>query len=145
MGFSVNEAGREKPREFYRTGKPQQLGQGEIQKPRLPFAFALPGSAPQGWQVQLRPWQRITVAAFFGWTIPFNGKIDEDDLNLLVLLLSIVRGTPIPIDYLTTTIRKSEGTLELIRQSGSSQLELAVLVESINDDVACRSFVPVDS
>ena len=71
------------------------------------------------------------VAAFFGWTIPFNGKIDEDDLNLLILLLSIVRGTPIPIDYLTATIRKGEGTLELIRQSGSSQLELAVLVESM--------------
>ena len=48
------------------------------------------------------------VAAFFGWNIPFNGKIDEDDLNLLILLLSIVRGTPIPIDYLTATIRKGK-------------------------------------
>lgn len=257
IGFSVNEAGRTKLREFYRTGKPQQLGQGEIRKPRLPFAFALPGNVPQAWRVQLRPSQQITerehllrmkvfdseeevqydlikfrvlaagieqlelesssnlpftlaltlvlraegggdfnyaerflgyrlsecakairmknllqrgatvalhsleldaplgvlvlnrqstvdmdgfdralldmaeVAAFFGWNIPFNGKIDEDDLNLLILLLSIVRGTPIPIDYLTATIRKGEGTLELVRQSGSSQLELAVLVESM--------------
>jgi hypothetical protein len=257
IGFSVNGAGRAKLREFYRTGKPQQLGQDEIQKPQLPFAFALPGNAPQEWQVQLRPSQQITqrehmlrmkvfdsdeevqydlikfrvlaagseqlelesssnlpftlsltlilradgggdfnyaerflgyrlsecakairmkyllrrgatvelhsleldaplgvlgsnrqstvemdgfdralldmaeVAAFFGWTIPFNGKIDEDDLNLLILLLAIVRGTPIPIDYLTTTIRKSESTLELVRQGGSSQLELAVFVESM--------------
>jgi hypothetical protein len=257
IGFSVNAAGRAKLREFYRTGKPQQLSQDEVQKPKLPFAFALRGNVPQGWQLQLRPSQQITarkhmlrvkvfdseeevqydlikfrvlsagseqlelestsslpftlsltlilqadagggfnytersigyrlsecakairmkhllwrgatvelhsleldaplgvlglnsqstvemdgfdralldmaeVAAFFGWIIPFNGKIDEDDLNLLILLLSIVRGTPIPIDYLTTTIRKSESTLELVRQGGSSQLELAVFVESM--------------
>jgi hypothetical protein len=35
---------------------------------------------------------------FFGWTIPFYGKIDENDLNWLIVLLSIVRGTPMPID-----------------------------------------------
>ena len=68
------------------------------------------------------------VAMFFGWTIPFSGKIDEDDLNWLILLLSIVRGTPVPIDSITTTIRKSEGTADLIRQSGSSQLELALFI-----------------
>jgi hypothetical protein len=72
------------------------------------------------------------VAAFFGWTIPFSGEITEEDLNWLILLLSIVRGTPMPIDGITTTIRKSEGAADLIRASGNSQLELAVFVESMS-------------
>ena len=257
IGFTVNSAGRTKLREFYRTGKPQQLGPGEIQNPTVPFEFALPESTPREWQVQLRPSQRITarehllrvkasdgeeeiqydlvkfrvvsagaeemelvsisnlpfvlqlrlpllpdgggdfsyverfsgyrlsecakairlkyllrkganvelhalelgvplgvlcvsgdgaaemdgldravldmaeVAAFFDWTTPFSGEITEEDLNWLILLLSIVRGTPMPIDSITTTIRKSEGAADLIRANGSSQLELAVFVESM--------------
>jgi hypothetical protein len=71
------------------------------------------------------------VATFFDWTTPFSGEITEEDLNWLILLLSIVRGTPMPIDSITTTIRKSEGAADLIRANGSSQLELAVFVESM--------------
>jgi hypothetical protein len=258
VGFTVNAAGRAKLREFYRTGKPQQLGPSEMQNPMLPFGFALPGTAIQEWQVQLRPSQQVTnrehllrvkasdgaeeiqydlvkfrvlsagaeemelesisslpfviqlrlplqpdgggdfnyaerfpgfrlsecakavrlkyllrkganvelhaleldaplgvlsvsgdgtaemdgldraildmaeVAAFFGWRMPFSGEIIEEDLNWLILLLSIVRGTPMPIDSITTTIRKSEGAADLIRASGNSQLELAVFVESMS-------------
>jgi hypothetical protein len=257
IGFTVNATGRAKLREFYRTGKPQQLGPSEMQNPTVPFGFALPESAAQEWQVQLRPSQRMTnrehllrvrasdgvealqydlvkfqvlsagaeemelvsisslpfviqlrlplqpdgggdfnyverflgfrlsecakairlkyllrkgasvelhaleldaplgvlsvsgdsvaemdgldraildmaeVAAFFGWEIPFSGEINEEDLNWLILLLSIVRGTPMPIDSITTTIRKSEGSADLIRASANSQLELAVFVESM--------------
>lgn len=258
IGFTVNAAGLAKLREFYRTGKPQQLGPSEMQNAKVPFGFALPEAPQQGWQVQLRPSQQITdrehllrvkvsndqeelqydlikfrvmsagteemelqsisnlpfvlrlrlplrpdgggdfdyaerflgyrlsecaravrlkhllrkgadvelhsleldaplgvlsvssdaaaemdgidravldmaeVAGYFGWTIPFSGKIDYDDLNLLILLLSIVRGTPMPIDSITMTIRKSEGATDLIRANGDSQLELAVFVESMS-------------
>jgi len=48
IGFTLNAAGREKLREFYRTGKPQQLGPSEMQNPRVPFEFALPEAPQQG-------------------------------------------------------------------------------------------------
>jgi hypothetical protein len=257
VGFSVNAAGKAKLREFYRSGKVQQLGPGEMRNATVPFGFAIPEVPPQQWQVQLRPSQQITdrehlirvrvstadeqlqydlikfrvlsagaeemelestsnlpfvlqlrlplspdargdfnfserlpgyglspcgrairlkhllrkgaevelhsleldaplgvlsvsgntaaemdgvdralldmaeVAEFFGWTIPFSGKIDDDDLNLLILLLSIVRGTPMPIDSITVTIRKSEGAADLIRTSGTSKLELVVFIEAM--------------
>jgi hypothetical protein len=257
VGFTVNAAGLAKLREFYRTGKVQQLGPGEMRNPTVPFGFALPGAPQRQWQVQLRPSQQITdrehlirvrvsngeeqlqydlikfrvlsagleemelesisnlpfvlqlrlplrpdgggdfnfaerflgyglsqcarairlkhllrkgagvelhsleldaplgvlsvsgdtaaemdgadravldmaeVTEFFGWTIPFSGEIDDDELNLLILLLSIVRGTPMPIDSITVTIRKSEGAAELIRANGTSQLELAVFIEAM--------------
>jgi hypothetical protein len=57
IGFTVDSAGRAKLREFYRTGKPQQLRPSEMQNPMVPFGFALAESTPREWQVQLRPSQ----------------------------------------------------------------------------------------
>jgi hypothetical protein len=256
IGFTVNAAGRAKLREFYRTGKPQQLGPSEMQNPTMPFSFVLPEAAQREWKVELRPSPEITgrehllrvtvvgaeeqlqfdlmkfrvvsagreemelistsnfpftmrlrlplrpddggdfnyderfpgyrlsdcakairlkyllrkgasvelhslehdfplgvlsvngdagemdgtdralldmaeVANFFGWTIPFSGKIDEEDLNWLILLLSIVRGTPMPIDSISATLRKSDGAADLIRRCANAQLEIAVFVESM--------------
>jgi hypothetical protein len=71
------------------------------------------------------------VATAFGWDVPWPRRISRDDLLQLALLLSIVRGTPLPLDSVETTIRKTPATVALMKELGFSQVAIYACVRAL--------------
>lgn len=71
------------------------------------------------------------VAIAFGWDVPWPRKITRGDLMQLALLLSIVRGSPLPLDSVENTIRKNPTTVALMQELGFSQVAIYACVRAL--------------